>query len=193
MIMDVTSSLAELRHLKYLDLSGNLFQRSQILYFIGSLKQLSYLNLSDAEFIGIIPPHIGNLSNLKVLDLSLNFKLNADEMAWAFGLSSLELLHLSSVDLSGAHNWDMVLHMIPSLKELSLRRCSLSNFNLGAFLNSSRVLPNTKHLDVGFNSTKKKKKKKKTVFVYTIIKIVTSDSQGLIGNYWDFIEEILEV
>nr|KAJ0191997.1 hypothetical protein LSAT_V11C800410440 [Lactuca sativa] len=142
-VSDVTSSLAELRHLKYLDLSGNLFQRSQILYFIGSLKQLSYLNLSDAEFIGIIPPHIRNLSNLKVLERV---------------------------------NWDMVLHMIPSLKELSLRRCSLSNVNLGAFLNSSRVLPNIKHLDVGFNSTKKKKKK--TVFVYTIIKIVTSDSQA---------------
>ncbi|KAL7581928.1 hypothetical protein Lser_V15G37573 [Lactuca serriola] len=153
----VSSSLAELRHLKYLDLSGNDFQRSRIPEFIGSLKHLSYLNLSYANFDGIIPPHIGNLSNLKVLDLSSyyfeNF-LKADDMAWAFGLSSLELLYLSYVDLSGAQNWDMMLHMIPSLKELSLSHCRLSNVNLGPFLNSSRILPNIKHLDLGYNSFK---------------------------------------
>nr|KAJ0192455.1 hypothetical protein LSAT_V11C800409650 [Lactuca sativa] len=153
----VSSSLAELRHLKYLDLSGNDFLGSRIPEFIGSLKHLSYLNLSDANFDGIIPPNIGNLSNLKVLDLSSydseNF-LKADDMAWAFGLSSLELLNLSYVDLSGAQNWDMMLHMIPSLKELSLSHCRLSNVNLGPFLNSSRILPNIKHLDLGYNSFK---------------------------------------
>nr|KAJ0194538.1 hypothetical protein LSAT_V11C800409660 [Lactuca sativa] len=68
----VSSSLAELRHLKYLDLSGNNFLGSRIPEFIGSLKQLTHLNLSDANFQGIIPPRIGNLSNLKVLDLSSN-------------------------------------------------------------------------------------------------------------------------
>ncbi|CAI9262757.1 unnamed protein product [Lactuca saligna] len=153
----VSSSLAELRHLKYLDLSGNDFQGSQIPEFIGSLKYLSYLNLSYARFGGIIPPHIGNLSNLKVLDLSSNYYenfLKADDMAWAFSLSSLELLNLSYVDLSGAQNWDMMLHMIPSLKELSLSQCRLSNVNLGPFLNSSRILPNIKHLDLGYNSFK---------------------------------------
>ncbi|XP_052622381.1 receptor-like protein EIX1 [Lactuca sativa] len=149
----VSSSLAELRHLKYLDLSGNgFFLGSQIPEFIGSFKQLTYLNLFDAGFEGIIPPQIGNLSNLKVLNLGSNF-LKADEIAWISRLPSLELLDLSSVDLSGAQNWDQtLLHMTPLLKELSLSNCLLSNVELGAFLNLSRILPNIKHLDLGFNS-----------------------------------------
>ncbi|CAI9300177.1 unnamed protein product [Lactuca saligna] len=149
---EVKSSLAELRHLKHLDLSWNDFQGSRIPEFIGSLKQLTYLNLSHAGFDGIIPPHIGNLSNLKVLDLSSNYKLMADDMAWTSGLSSLEHLVLSSVDLGRAQNTGMVFYMIPLLKELSLSDCGLSNANVGPFLNSSRILPNIKHLDLGFNS-----------------------------------------
>ncbi|KAL7586969.1 hypothetical protein Lser_V15G40721 [Lactuca serriola] len=147
---EVGSSLAELRHLKYLDLSGNYFQGSQIPEFIGSLKQLIYLNLSNADFQGIIPPHIGNLSNLKVLDLRWN-ELLAYDMAWTSGLSSLEHLDLSFVDLVRAQNRDMLLYIIPSLKVLSLSACGLSNADLAPFLNSSRILPNIKHLDLSFN------------------------------------------
>ncbi|GKC32284.1 leucine-rich repeat protein [Tanacetum coccineum] len=58
---EVSSSLRHLRNLKFLDLSNNDFRGSRIREFIGSFKQLSYLNLSGAEFSRIIPPHIGNL------------------------------------------------------------------------------------------------------------------------------------
>ncbi|XP_042753707.1 receptor-like protein EIX1 [Lactuca sativa] len=125
---EVNSSLEELRHLKYLDLSGNDFRWSTIPKFIGSLKQLTYLNLSNAVF--------------------------QDDMAWTSGLSSLEHLDLSLVDLGGAQNMDMVFYMIPSLKELSLSDCGLSNADIGHFLNSSRILPNIIHLDLSLNSFK---------------------------------------
>ncbi|KAL4586156.1 hypothetical protein LXL04_010788 [Taraxacum kok-saghyz] len=147
----VNSSLAELMHLKYLDLSGNDFHGSLIPEFIGSLEHVSYLNLSYANFQGIIPPHVGNLSNLKVLDLSSNSELVVDDMSWTLGLSSLEHLDLSSLDLSGARNWDMVFYTIPSLEWLNLHRCGLFGVDLGLFLNSSRILPKIKHLDLGFN------------------------------------------
>ncbi|XP_023732341.1 receptor-like protein EIX1 [Lactuca sativa] len=139
-------------HLKYLDLGDNDFGGSRIPDFIGSLKHLTYLSLSNARFQGIIPDHIGNLSNLKVLDLSLNSKLVVEDVSWTFGLSSLEHLDLSSLNLVGARNLDMVLHMIiPSLKKLSLSCCGLSNAD---FQNSSRIVSNIEHLDLGFNSFK---------------------------------------
>ncbi|KAL4574956.1 hypothetical protein LXL04_021796 [Taraxacum kok-saghyz] len=150
---EVSSSLAELKHLKHLDLSGNYFYGSHIPKFIGSFKQLTYLNLSYSYFQGNISHHLGNLTNLKVLDLSSSERgLMVDDMAWISGLSSLELLDLSYVDLSRARNRGMVFYMIPSLQVLGLSNCGLSNADLIPFRNSSRILPNIKHLDLGINS-----------------------------------------
>ncbi|PWA94703.1 leucine-rich repeat protein [Artemisia annua] len=149
---DLDSSLAELRHLKYLDLSGNDFRGSHIPEFIGSLDKLSYLNLSNARFSGVIPHNIGNLSNLKVLDLTEeSSNLIADDMVWVSGLLSLEHLKLNRVRLSGVRNIEMVFYMIPSLIELAVRECGLSNVDLRTHLNVSRTLPNIKHLDLGSN------------------------------------------
>ncbi|KAL4588188.1 hypothetical protein LXL04_001070 [Taraxacum kok-saghyz] len=150
-VNETNFSLAELSHLKYLDLSGNYFGWSRIPDLIGSLKELTYLNLSHAAFQGIIPPYIGNLSNLKVLDLSLNDELIVDDMTWTSGLLSLEHLDLSSVNLGGTPNKDMVFYMIPSLYDLSLSRCGLTNADIGPFLNSSIILPNIKRLDLSYN------------------------------------------
>ncbi|MFS7959869.1 putative non-specific serine/threonine protein kinase [Helianthus anomalus] len=153
----VNEYLAELRNLKHLDLSLNNFQGSLIPKFIGSFKQLSYLNLSHAGFSGIIPHHFGNLSNLKVLDFGSSsndepWLITSNDMAWVAGLSSLEHLDLSGVNLSQAKNVDTVFYMIPSSTYLSLRECGLTNVDLGLHLNSSKILPNTEHLDLSFNS-----------------------------------------
>ncbi|KAK4487061.1 hypothetical protein RD792_006376 [Penstemon davidsonii] len=94
------SSLLELKHLSYLDLSGFDFQYNSFPAFIGSMKQLQYLNLSLMSFHGVVPHNLGNLSSLRVLDLSRIDDLIVDDLAWISRLSSLEHLDLSYVDLS---------------------------------------------------------------------------------------------
>ncbi|MFS8000902.1 putative endo-polygalacturonase [Helianthus anomalus] len=152
----INSSLTELVSLKHLDMSGNDFQRSRIPKLIGSLKQLRYLNLSGACFRGNIPHEIGNLSNLKVLDINSSpydsQESMADDMSWISGLSKLEHLDLSGVDLSRIQNLDNLLYTIPSLFTLSLSACGVSMAHLGSrHPNSSKELSKFKHLDLSEN------------------------------------------
>ncbi|XP_076908249.1 uncharacterized protein LOC143565029 [Bidens hawaiensis] len=97
---ELSTSLRELRHLKYLNLSENDFQGSGIPEFIGSLKQLTYLNLSFASLSGMIPHRIGNLSYLRNLDLSGN-ELSSLILDSIGRLRVLEVLDLSSNELTG--------------------------------------------------------------------------------------------
>ncbi|CAL5400672.1 unnamed protein product [Camellia sinensis] len=130
---EINPSLLNLKHLKYLDLSLNDFGGIPIPSFIGSLASLRCLNLSEAGFAGSIPHQLGNLSSLRFLSLkSLNFDFGFDfssmyveNLQWLHGLSHLEHLDLSYVNLTKAPNWLQVINKLPSLLELHLSSCEL--------------------------------------------------------------------
>ncbi|KAJ9154221.1 hypothetical protein P3X46_027579 [Hevea brasiliensis] len=123
---EINHSLLNLRHLNYVDLSGNDFSSVEFPSFLFSLQKLKYLDLSSAQFSGKVPHHFGNLSYLQYLDLSWNY-FTADNLHFLSSLSSLKYLDLSNVDLSGAANWLHSINMLPALVELRLSICHLSN------------------------------------------------------------------
>ncbi|XP_059650129.1 receptor-like protein EIX2 [Cornus florida] len=122
------SALLDLPYLTYLAWNLNDFKQSQIPQFTGSLPNLKYLNLSNANFRGNIPSDLGNLSRLHSLDLSSSsyHSLGANNLDWLRGLSSLKILDLGGVDHSKAVNWLNEINMLPSLVELHLFDCNLN-------------------------------------------------------------------
>ncbi|XP_040869655.1 probable inactive leucine-rich repeat receptor kinase XIAO [Glycine max] len=67
---EISPCLADLKHLNYLDLSGNYFLE-KIPPQIGNLSKLRYLDLSDNDFEGMaIPSFLGTMTSLTHLDLS---------------------------------------------------------------------------------------------------------------------------
>lgn len=133
-------SLLHLKHLTYLDLSFNDFGGIQIPSFLGSMVNLSCLDLSSAGFLGMIPHQLGNLTNLQYLDLSQNYLgLYSENLWWLSGLSSLEHLDLSNADLSRASDWLLVMNTLPSLVLLRLSGCRLPHFPPLSVANFSSV------------------------------------------------------
>ncbi|XP_044464199.1 receptor-like protein EIX2 [Mangifera indica] len=121
----VSPSLLELKQLVHLDLSLNFFGGIQVPKFLGSLRNLIYLNLSDAGFGDRIPHQIGNLTNLQFLDLSNNTSLYAEDLSWLSCLSSLKHLDFTHADLSRASEWLSVMNPLPSLEVLRLSYCQI--------------------------------------------------------------------
>ncbi|KAJ9174548.1 hypothetical protein P3X46_013184 [Hevea brasiliensis] len=127
LVGEIRPSLAELKSLKHLDLSGNNFN-GKIPHFFSFLENLLYLNLSFAGFSGSIRPNLGNLSSLQFLDVS-SYSLNVDNVEWVSGLVSLKHLAMNYVDLSKVGiGWVVALNKLPFLAELHLAECGLSNF-----------------------------------------------------------------
>ncbi|CAN1344623.1 Receptor-like protein EIX2 [Linum perenne] len=143
-------SLLELKHLSYLDLSGNDFQGIPIPRFLGSMTSLKYLFLDGSGFGGVIPQQLGNLSNLVELSLRAgggDYVLYADSLQWLSGLPALEYLDLSGVDLSSASDWLNMINAVPSLSELYLKSCQISGDFPLVHVNMSSLSV----LDLGFN------------------------------------------
>ncbi|CAN0863408.1 Receptor-like protein EIX2 [Linum grandiflorum] len=143
-------SLLELKHLSYLDLSGNDFQGIPIPGFLGSMTSLKSLFLEWSGFRGVIPHQLGNLSNLVELGIRADSDdpvLYADSLQWLSGLPALEYLALSGVNLSTASNWLNMINAIPSLSELYLSECQIS----GDFPLVHVNLSSLSVLDLGFN------------------------------------------
>nr|GFB43361.1 leucine-rich repeat protein [Tanacetum cinerariifolium] len=130
---NLSSSLIQLKQLKHLDTSCNDFGGIQVPKFIGSLENLKYLNLSRSKFSGIIPPQLGNLSELHAL--SLGSFLNSYEMTsmmdmqWLSSLHKLHHLDLSCVSLNQASDWLKVINTLPSLVELHLSRTQIHDIH----------------------------------------------------------------
>ncbi|XP_030934631.1 receptor-like protein EIX1 [Quercus lobata] len=120
-------SLLNLKHLNYFDLSFNNFSASPILEFLGSMKSLTSLNLSNAGSVGLIPHQLGNLSNLLYLNLEGygSNDLNVNNFQWLSGLPLLQHLDMSYVNLSKASDWLQLTNTLSSLSKLRLIACQL--------------------------------------------------------------------
>ncbi|KAL6654072.1 hypothetical protein ACP70R_007537 [Stipagrostis hirtigluma subsp. patula] len=151
LIGQISPSLLTLEHLEHLDLSMNKLDGSangHIPEFLGSLKNLKYLNLSGMPFLGTVPPQLGNLSKLQYLDLSDTYGTNSLDLSWIIHLPFLKYLALKSVDLGTVVDWPHVLNMVPSLRVVDLSGCNLSSANQSlSYLN----LTNLEWLDVSQN------------------------------------------
>ncbi|KAJ0794733.1 putative non-specific serine/threonine protein kinase [Helianthus annuus] len=132
---DISRSLLDLKQLKHLDLSCNDFGGIHVPKFIGSFQNLRYVNLSRSNFGGTIPPQLGNLSELQVLSLGSFHDpyyqtTSMANMTWLSSLGMLHHLDMSGVDLSKATDWLQVINTLPSLVQLHLSRCELSNLHM---------------------------------------------------------------
>ncbi|CAJ1952772.1 unnamed protein product [Sphenostylis stenocarpa] len=172
---DINPCLVDLKHLNYLDLSGNHFESMPIPSFLPTMTSLTHLNLSNAGFMGPIPPQIGNLSNLVYLDLGyvangtipsqianltnllyLDLRryyykekaLFTENVDWLSSLSKLEYLDLGGTNLSPSFHFFHILQTLPSLMHLHLSRCTLPLYNQPSLLNSSSLLT----LDLSYSS-----------------------------------------
>ncbi|QHO17985.1 Receptor-like protein [Arachis hypogaea] len=147
---NVNSSLLELEYLTHLDLTGIYFYWNPIPMFVGSMRRLRYLSLSDAGFGGRIPSNLGNLINLHFLDLSENEFSPDSNINWISQLPFLEHLNMMHSFIYNEYQVNIINLTItaPNLHFLSLAGNGLSVSNLDALQNITSLV----HLDLRWNN-----------------------------------------
>ncbi|CAN8315752.1 unnamed protein product [Cochlearia groenlandica] len=138
------SSLFELTHLRYLNLSYNNFASSSFSSAFGQLHNLEVLLLSSNGFFGQVPCSLRNLTNLTRLKISHN-KLTGDVIRLVKNLTKLSALDLSYNQFSGAI--DSSLFSMPFLTYLDLS----GNHLTGSFEISDRSSSKLEVLLLGRN------------------------------------------
>ncbi|KAI3720891.1 hypothetical protein L2E82_31889 [Cichorium intybus] len=147
-------SLRNLTSLEVLDLSSNDFGGNPIPTYVGSLKTLTYLNLSESSFSGEVPSQLGNLSALLVLSVRNiysgdQYELRAESLRWLSGLPRLRHLDMGGVQLGQVFDWSQVTRTLPSsLVELHLSYCGLPPITPGLTINLSSLST----LDLSYNN-----------------------------------------
>ena len=119
------SSLFKLQRLRVLNLAYNDLVSSEIPSQLGTLKELTLLNLSNTLSSGTVPTELLHLTKLVSLDLSSN-SLSAQKSFLnnlSQNLTNLEELNLGLVDISSEIPPN--ISKLSSLKSLSLDECNL--------------------------------------------------------------------
>ncbi|KAF8041924.1 hypothetical protein BT93_A0504 [Corymbia citriodora subsp. variegata] len=145
---ELNSSLLNLRYLRYLELSGILFKSANILNYIGSMKQLRYLNLSNSFNFTTVPREWGNLTKLEVLDLRSNFLGGAiEDIRWVSHLQALKYLDMSGLNITGSRDPMQVISKLPSLSHLCLSNCGLYEFHMPTSLHLQYLDLSSNYID----------------------------------------------
>ncbi|XP_021800324.1 putative receptor-like protein kinase At3g47110 [Prunus avium] len=119
------------KYIENLNLAYNNFNNTQIPSEFDKLTRLSYLNLSNAGFVGQIPIEISHLARLVTLDLSsapylsvITPKLEISNLSLLIrNLSELIELYLDGVSVSaqGTEWCEAISSSLPKLKVLSVK------------------------------------------------------------------------
>ncbi|KAL9233765.1 hypothetical protein vseg_008720 [Gypsophila vaccaria] len=147
-------ALLELNFLTHLDLSYNDYSATKFPEFIASMTSLRHLDLSYCNFLGPIPPQLGNVTNLIHLDLYAAMDSNTpqERVEWVSRLSKLQSLDMGFIDLSLAKDTTHVLFTLPSLSVLGLGHCNLREPHFPKFLVANSSSSTLRQLDLSFNN-----------------------------------------